>query len=314
MRRITPAAIIIALALCCGICPAADGPGKAEDTKTTSLAVHTAPLLLVNNRLFTYAEINDVDRRLFFIDNGWSDTTLEADLAEYEPVDSDKPRTVSMMHKKSVVEYYGRIETLEFGELSLQEPVVRFSEQMDILSRGVGRRVFGVLGYRTLRNYLTAFDFRRKKVYFYQHTPQAVEALQEAAGSVTLPFGGHTFSSTSEQLFTVRLVANGVEVDAVVDFGYSGGLLTTIPAKELGVSQTRLSRNFTVAVCGFTGKGSRSNGVKVNVGSHRRSGVHTIFFDCPSAPRFTLVGIDFLQHFRVTFDYKNQSLYLVPNS
>jgi hypothetical protein len=271
-------------------------------------------LLIANNRVFTYANINEGKRRLFFVDNGWSDTTIDADITEFEPVETKNPVTVSMMHKKRVTEYYGRIETLGFGELSLNEPVVRFSEQMDILSRGLGRRVFGVLGHKTMRNYLTTFDFRRKKVFFYRHTPDAVAAMREVDGNVTLPFGEHTFSVASKQIFTVKLVVNGVEVDAVADLGYNGGLLTTIPAEEFNVRRTRLGRTFDVAVCGHTGRGTRTDEIEVEVGQHKRSGVHTIFFDSSSAPRFTLVGVDFLRHFRVTFDYKNKTLYLVPNS
>ena len=293
---------------------AADSSTSEEDTKSTAPAVHVAPLLMMNNRVFTYAEINDSPRRLFFVDNGWSDTTLRANITDFEPVNDGKPVTVAMMHKKRVTEHYGRIDSLEFGELSLHEPVVRFSEQMDVLSRGLGKRVFGVLGYKTIRNYLTTFDFRRKKVYFYRHTPGTVAEMQDVDGNVSLPFGDHTFSAASEQIFSVKMVVNGVEIDAVVDLGYNGGLLTTIPPAEFSVRRTRLGKTFPVAVSGYTGKGARTHAIDVEVGQHKLTDIHTVFFDSKSAPRFTLVGVDFLRHFRVTFDYVNKMMYLVPNS
>ena len=48
---------------------------------------------------------------------------------------------------------------------------------------------------------------------------EAVVEMQSAAGSVSLPFGDHPFSATSEQIFSVKLVVNGIEIDAVVDLG-----------------------------------------------------------------------------------------------
>lgn len=320
MRVKTPVVITI-ICLCTVASLAASSSDPSDTNNPGGTTTHYAParmpvmsakLLIANDRLFTYVSVNGQKKKLFFVDNGWSHTTVDPRLVREFTMVAEKNVAYKALDKKRVEATSGFIDSMTVGDLEIIAPRVRKSELMAVLSRGVNKRVFGVLAYQTMSPYLTTFDFKSKQVLFSGHDKENLNRILGNENLISLDFGPSTWSKQSKQIFSVRMKLNGREVDAVVDLGYNGGVLTTLDASDLGMDRFFPNKSFDVAIGGHKGKGYRHELRTAEIGGQTFNGIHIILFKTEQAPQFTIIGVNFLKKFEVTFDYKNKKLYLVP--
>lgn len=292
--------------------PAAAAPEEEylESPAATALGISSAPLLLFNNRVFTWVSVNGSDERLFFVDNGWSQTTVDANLIEGQTFRPVREVQFKALDRRDHEALEGAIDVMQIGNLTMRYPHVRSSDLMDRLSREFKKKVHGVLAWETMRHFLTTFDFQKKRVYFSEYSPTVIAAIHAGEEVSVFDFGPHCFSSASLQIFSVKLEINGVEVDACVDLGYPGGLLTTLDPKSIGIDGTVNRGNFPVAIAGHQGRGIKNLAKQVQFGHSNRKNVNVVLFESETAPDFVIIGVEFLKQYKVTFDYRNRKLYV----
>lgn len=273
---------------------------------------HSAPLMLSNNRIYTYVSLNGMDEKLFLIDNGCSQIFIDQALAEegnfipYSEID------FKAIHKKQITAEVGLVDMMKIGDLEIDHPRVRVSDFLKFLSRKDRRRVYGVIAAELMQPYLTTIDFRAKMLYFEPHNPESLAGITEDENIISFEFGPNTLSQGSEQLFSIPIYINGNPVNAMVDLGFSGGILTTLESNRIGLIKSMRGNSAEVAIGGYSGRGFRWKAKEVRIGGQVIKNVKLIRFSAPDVPEFTVVGVDFLKQFKLTFDYQNRMVYLVP--
>jgi hypothetical protein len=281
------------------------GGGRCE---APSAAV-TAPLLMFQDRIFTLVNIGGRDDLLFMIDNGCYYSNIEPEQAEEALFNPISEKTVDSAGKKNVQLDIGRIPEMRIGGLELKDEVVAISPLMPLISRGIGKNVSGIVGMRTLCRQLTTLDFEGGRIIFRPNLPEARREIMEQPGMVVaLPC--KPMLGTNGHLLTMKIAVNGVEVDAIVDLGFAGGLITNRDPESLGLDRYLKQATFPVAIAGLVGEGHRTWARRVEIGGLQISGLEAIHVDAPGEPKTVIVGVAFLKHFEVTLDYLNQKLIL----
>ena len=296
-----------------GINDAAIVPESNESDRTTATAmIRTAPLILIQNRLFTLARVEGGKERLFLIDNGCDYTMLDPQLANESNFDERKELLVNMSGKRGLLTKVGVLSSISFGNLELRQALIRLSPLMKSLSRQLRRRIHGIVGMRQMASKLTTIDFSSGRIIFRPHNKATLDELLSRPSTLVLPLGEDHGLGQSKHICTIPISINGHNVDAVIDLGFSGAIMTNLSAGDLGIERGMSRVKFPVAFGGFTGEGCKGSADSVSVGQHTYRGVTVIHLKSSKAPPTTIIGVDFLKRFDITFDFINQQLILHP--
>lgn len=276
--------------------------------------VRTAPLLLWGDRVFTRVSVNGGEDRLFLIDNGWSRTTLDTKLIDGESFAANATVSFDALHMSARHGVEGRIAKMSLGELEIPSPEVRTADVFCYLSRRLNRKVHGILGCSTIRRYLTTFDFKSKRICFVESSPEILRAIEQHPDAVALQFGPYPLGAANSHVFSVSISINGNVVDAFLDIGFPGGILTTVDYRELGLFVDFNQNRIETLVMGLRGQSYTARAKVVSIGGHARRDVSVLYMMHPGAPAITIVGLEILRHFTLTMDYANRKVYLAPCS
>jgi hypothetical protein len=296
------------------------GDSKANDADESSIQTapnlthyYSAPLILINNRIFTNVSVNSTGERLFMIDNGCRFSHVDGSFAKNLYSKDVGTVRFGAIDKKNWDSRSSIFPKLTVGNLDVHSPVLKISDFPGTLTRLLRRNIYGVLGNDFMCHYLTAFDLKNNRVLFFPDPEGTRELFRSLPGAAELPFGSHTFSKHSIHLFSIKIDVNGRYIDAVVDMGYAGAILTTVDPRKLGLSVSDSNKRISVSVGGYKGVGYVLKRLPLQFGNGQVFRASVVYFDNDEAPKFTLVGVDVLRQFVVAFDYEDGALFLVPN-
>ncbi len=286
---------------------------SVTDVEPTSMTfpAKTAPLLIFQQRLLTRVSVADGDEQWFMIDNGCYYTAVEPELAAGSDYLSVSNKQVNSAGKRGVLLDIGRLSAMRIGELELRDELVTVSPLIQEISRRINHRIHGIVGMYTFSRFLTTIDFASGQIIFRPNEPEARRQIMSQPGTiVALRCKPSLISRTNAHLFAIEMEINGVAVDAIVDLGFSGGIITNFDPEELNLDRYMKEERIAIAIAGLVGEGHQTWARSVVIVGHRIDGVEAIWVDAPQAPRLVIVGVDFLKRFEVTFDYENDELIL----
>ena len=295
--------------------PGALAVGSHPYNSPEAFGVWSAPLVMIQDRIYTHVSVDGGSDKLFMVDNGFRYVTFAPSLAQGVGFEAGSEIATNVIDRRRVRTPIGTVRRLGIGDLEVDNVLVQVCPTMHTLSNSLGRRIHGVVGTNLMVRYLTTIDFEEGRIVFAQRTASSRARFLAEDGAVALPFGPHPFSSGSCHIFSIRICINGVPVDAIVDLGFTGGILTNLDRRELGLRMCSGDlRGFSVAIAGYHGKGRRAVARTVAFGNLSTSDVPVIVFSSRGAPSFTIVGVQFLSRFKLTFDFAGRSLILRPVS
>ena len=295
--------------------PGALAFGSHPYNSPEAFGVWSAPLVMTQDRIYTHVSVDGGSDKLFMVDNGYRYVTFTPSLARGVGFEAVGETATNVIDRRRVRTPIGTVRRLGIGGLEVDDMLVQVCPIMHTLSNSLGLRIHGVVGTNLMARYLTTIDFEEDRIVFTQRTPSSRARLLAEDGAVALPFGPHPFSSGSCHIFSIRIRINGVPVDAIVDLGFTGGILTNLAPRELGLRMRSGDlRGFPVAIAGYRGTGRMAVACTVTVGNSSTSDVPVIVFYSRGAPSFVIVGVQFLNRFKPTFDFAGRSLILRPVS
>ncbi len=284
-----------------------------EDSSSAIEMVRTAPLILIRNRLFTLARVDGDKERLFLIDNGCDYTIVDPMLANDGNFDERKESLVNISGRRGVLTKVGVLDKICFGNLELREALIRISP-LKLISRQFKRRIHGILGMNQLASFLTTIDFSSGRMIFRPHNRAMLEEMLSRPSTIVLPLEEEHGISYGNHISTIKIRINGTEVDAIIDLGFSGAIMTNLAPSHLGIERGMSRVKYPVAFGGFSGTGCNGRAKQVSIGDFTVGGVKLIHFEASGAPPTTIIGVEYLKQFDLTFDFINQKLILQPTT
>ncbi len=272
------------------------------------------PLEVRKNRVLAGVQIGGAPERQFLVDNGFYDTAISPDLINEVGFSASGEKLANSSRHRRVPHTLGTVERLRFGDLTFENAPVMTSPLIKQFSREIKKRIHGVIGMRLMSSFLTTVDLARERLVLRPLDAAAREELLSRPGTAVLQFKPHPWKKTSTHLFTVEIEIDGKKVDAFVDMGYHGGILTTLRPNELGTWRNQPRESFDVAIAGFRGRGVRVWARDVSIGGLEGGPTALTYFRAAGAPSFAILGVDFIKRFEVTFDFERRELILHRSS
>ncbi len=282
-----------------------------EDSSSAIEMIRTAPLILIQNRLFTLARVDGDKERLFLIDNGCDYTMVDPMLANEGNFDERKESLMNISGRRGVRTKVGVLEKICFGNLELRDALIRISP-LKLLSRQFKRRIHGILGMNQLASFLTTIDFSSGRMIFRPHSRAMLDEMLSRPSTIVLPLEVEHGISFGNHISTIKIRINDTEVDAIIDLGFSGAIMTNLSLGHLGIERGMSQVKYPVAFGGFSGTGCNGRAGQVSIGDFSVEGVKLIHFEASGAPPTTIIGVAYLKRFDLTFDFVNQKLILHP--
>jgi hypothetical protein len=293
-------------------CNAFDDDAVAE--KPHAPVFGQAPLILCRNYVVTKASVNGGKEQTFLVDNGCIHTSVHPRTLGKGGFTKLNEYAYNTINKKQLVDEYGVIPSLRIGDLEIADHKVRSTEVVNLLTRQLKQRVNGILGFETLRDYLTVFDFESERIFFVDNTAQNVEYIRALEGMARCPFEGSQFGGHNVHLFSIEILINDKPVKAFLDLGYPGTVLTTVDHEELDLSVCAGDRKVKVALLGQKGWAYSTKAKEVKVGGFSVNDVQMLCMPLDGDPELTLLGVGFIKNFTFSIDYTNKEIYLAPRS
>ena len=272
-----------------------------------------APFVLFRNRVLVEVSVNGNTPQRCLVDNCWSHTAFDPRTLNPpgEKNDAISYRALSNKHGRGL---FSQQETMSIGGIDIDKPRVLGTDATRLLSRNLQLEIHGIIGYSTLKDYIATFDFKSERLCFSPYSDYLIHCLREHEEIFAFPFGLSPMPSHNTHIFTVPIAINGETVAAILDLGFPGGILTSIPPGDLHLTVNFSSKKIDVSLLGFRGRAYKTKARKVRLGSTILKNVDTLCCKPGSNRRLTIIGVDLLKDFNITFDNRNKCVYLIPAS
>jgi hypothetical protein len=291
--------------------PAVSRPSEF-DLQPSIKPITYVDMTIYRNRIFIPVTINGGKEILFLVDNGCRNTYVDKKHLPDEVFLPEEEITHRALDRDNFQSVLGTIPILGLGNLEIENPRIALSDMPFVLSTHLRRSIGGIIGSEIIRPYLTTFDFTEGRVLFQPATEEIREIIRSQPGLIVLPFCNRVDASIKTHNIMVTITVNGVRVEAIVDLGYSGEILTSLDREKIGLPGEIGWGGTTVSVAGLNGEGYKNYGCQVKIGDFSVHDIEVTYFLCPKAPEFTLIGLGLLKQFTLTFDYQERVLYLLP--
>ena len=285
--------------------------------KSASIAQITKiPMVFNGEHLYFHVKYNNRDSLNFIFDTGSTHAVIDSVTAENERIGKLNRTAVIMggsggSHQQTMVSN----QRLKFNGIELDDLKLILMD-FSSLSKDLGSKVDGVIGYEILNKYTTMLDFERKQILLYDQIKSV-----DTAGYIGIPF------EFSKNILIPRFpiaitLANGESFTGKVmfDTGNAATLLVSTPFSKfhdfdskLGETTVRTGRGISVKTqdkqanikaMSFNGFkfGPMGIGLSINSEAIAKDGY------------LGILGIDVIKRFHVILDYANQKIYLKPNN
>lgn len=267
----------------------------------------------VKNLIIIPVYINGKGPYNFLLDTGVSQMII-TDTAFLKTLDISKSQTIKIQGYglgKEIEALLTRNITARVGKASIQNiPTAIFKDDIFDLSSYLGIKISGILGYYFFNSFIVKINYESDKITFYDPKHQVKRK------GIKIPI--QMIKAKPYLTAEVNTIALGkTSVDLLVDNGSSHPLLlesydngpfplpsTIIPA-NLGVGingqiNGSMGRILSLRLQNFTFNNILSGFPEYNINRT----------DLEGTPRNGSLGAEVLKHFLVTFDYRNEAIYL----
>lgn len=197
------------------------------------------------------------------------------------------------------------IPTVKFGFVTFKEIKAALLDVFAVLSvRPHPDAPTGWLGTPFLSAFQATFDFPKRSLLL----ESAQASPPKDKGTITVPL-----SVRDGRPFVQISAAGGKPFAALVD---TGTLVSLIPTEAALKAQARPLQILTVTKGGKEARAALTTVSKLAVGKMERSDVRAVFLaaDAPTEfdKSFAVLGMDFLQHYKITLNFAKQKFFLTP--
>jgi predicted aspartyl protease len=266
------------------------------------LAGDAQPLILLP------VQINDKGPFDFILDTGAGTSLLSLQLAEQleiQVVGSKEGQsaggkvTVALAKVASLAVGEARLENVDVGVVDLGQ-----------ISKAVGAKIDGDLGYNFLKNYRTIIDYGASEIGF--EDAKRIERFG-SAGQTEIPI---RLANPAKPLILVDVYANGRgPFQFAIDTGTSTTAINPALAEKLGIETSPVGAVTTggaqVDVTAGTVHSFQVGGCRIDSMAVIVANFFETLSDAVGAKLDGIVGYNFLRNYKVVLDYPNETLSLI---
>jgi len=274
------------------------------------------PIVFNGKHLYFHVKYNNSDSLNFIFDTGSTHALIDSVTVEKEGLSKSNRTTVVVggsggsRQQTMVSNQQLKFKGIELKDLNLI--LMNFSS----LSKDLGSKVDGVIGYEILSKYTTILDFERKQMLLYDQIKSV-----DTTGYIGIPF------EFSKNILIPRFpisitLANGESFTGKVmfDTGNAATLLVSTPFSKFhsfdsklgettittgrGISVQTQDRQANIKAMSFNGFNFGPMGIGLSINSEA----------VPKDGYLGILGIDVIKRFHVILDYANHKIYLKKNN
>ncbi|MGI8494243.1 MAG: aspartyl protease family protein [Pyrinomonadaceae bacterium] len=274
----------------------------------------TVPIELTNLRPIIEVGINGKKEKFrFVLDTGSGISVISDKTAQrlkIKPVArGGLARAIGGDGKFEIV--YGFINSLTIGEAKIQYVPVYIRKFHD----DGGGEVDGYIGLSLISKFLTTVDYGNLSFTLSRKNKNSIEKFESEAPALPLRLTSSGFLSGEVQI-------EGIEspLNFIVDTGASVSVISNFLANSVELSRFQMDEKMrVVGAAGVTENVDLFMLPRVTFGSHSGEGIRAISLNLDvinEASGFQQAGIlggNFLQNYRLTFDFQNSKVTFVPN-
>ncbi|MBV8345854.1 MAG: retropepsin-like domain-containing protein [Candidatus Eremiobacteraeota bacterium] len=257
------------------------------------------PIEVTARRVLVDAKVNGLNGR-FILDTGANAIFLNRSFADRAKVTKLNVTGVTVGLYGSEPSDTRRADTIEIGGNVLSNVVVEAPDFDSADYRGLDRQNYdGLLGYDVFAGARVGVDFQGQ-----------IMTITDPAASQPDPAGLNVLTDTSSWIPTIPMTLNrSIEVDAMLDTGNPAAIV--FGPDLLYKYHLRMARN--IGVRAGMGSVECGNVDTLQIGPITYYGEMACKLDTGLVTgRRILLGLDFLRHFTVVFDYPRGRLFLQP--
>ena len=277
----------------------------------------------INNLMVIPIRINNSTQLNMVLDSG-SPYTIILDLRDLEELILNKGRQITiggLGHGNQFTAYDSRYNELSLGKATKKDAqlILMIESELD-LSKFLGMDVHGIVGYDVFKDFVVEINYKSRKLKFYKHDYFYAKKSRKLKKFEEFPIKFYQRKpyikadvlAQNQSAKDANLLLDSGGWDAVWWFRDSKPDLE-IPARSF---KDTLGHGINGAITGIR---SKTSALKLN--KFMFENPTTSFPDSASLShavsfeeRNGSIGGEILKRFRVIFDYKNQKVYLKPNS
>ncbi len=280
----------------------------------------TIPFTYINNLIFIKAQVNDVPMT-FLLDTGVEETILFSleDVAEARFLNTEKVKLKGLGSADYVegLKSAGNTIIIEKNFIDRQHTVYVILDEDFNISSGLGIPVNGILGAQFFKDHIVEINYITHKIYVYRNEGKSTRQITKKYKKFEISIEKNKPYIQADLIMDTKAITSKL----LIDTGNSDALWlfqnkidsTLIPKKYF---EDFLGRGFSGEVYG-----KRAKLHKLNFDNFEFEAPYVAFPDTVSIRHVNMVlnrvgsvGAEILKRFSVIFDYKNQNIYLKPNS
>src|SRR5690606_35108767 len=278
------------------------------------------PFILQENKcVFVEVKINDHPTPfLFFFDTGAGTSLISEELAQQLNIQPTYTETVSGASSSKTFKVAESQKLILGDKIVLDNVDLIIDDNTAQISKSLGRKFDGILGYDLLHRYLTKVDFDQKEFRIYQkpeelNTQGFTKHPIEISEDIPIPHLDVTFTLKDHSSYTgTVLFDSGAGLNLLINsrFQEQHDLLNKMP-NRLIASQNDLTGKGLIILS--TIQSLEFLGYKFN--TEMLAHVSTDKTGVSAMPGYLgILGAEIINRFNFIIDYNNKLLYLQPNS
>ncbi len=278
------------------------------------------PFILQENKcVFVEVKINDHPTPfLFFFDTGAGTSLISEELAQQLNIQPTYTETVSGASSSKTFKVAESQKLILGDKIVLDNVDLIIDDNTAQISKSLGRKFDGILGYDLLHRYLTKVDFDQKEFRIYQkpeelNTQGFTKHPIEISEDIPIPHLDVTFTLKDHSSYTgTVLFDSGAGLNLLINsrFQEQHDLLNKMP-NRLIASQNDLTGKGLITLS--TIQSLEFLGYKFN--TEMLAHVSTDKTGVSAMPGYLgILGAEIINRFNFIIDYNNKLLYLQPNS
>jgi tetratricopeptide (TPR) repeat protein/predicted aspartyl protease len=274
----------------------------------------TLPVEMINQRPIIRVKLGKSNREFrFVLDTGSGITVLSEETAKSMNIDSvargGSARAIGGDGKFEIV--YGFLKTLGIGDAKVNNVPIYIRKFHDD-----SNKVDGFLGLAVISRFLTTLDYGNRTFTLVKREKENAEVLEKSEFLLPLRLTSSGFLSGE-----VKLEGVDFPLNFIVDTGASVSVISSQLANSSELNRFMTDDKLKViGAAGVLENVSQFVLPKVTFGSHSQSSLTAIALNLETINETSgflqsgILGGNFLQNYRLTFDFKNSKIAFVPNN
>ena len=258
---------------------------------------------LEQGRIVIYAKINDMDSLRFMLDNGASTTMFDSTFWQL----FKQQNTPHFIQKSGNYDYYYCPTTISLSDYCYSIDTIYVASEKYSQNYFSSLSLKGMIGVELFNKSIVGIDFENQKIFICDHLPENIQDYQKY-DMVSLHKQGDPYYHKFRFLTIDGLYdKNGEPVSSnfLIDLGSVTNNIDYPFCDKIDIAKSKSMVNDTASIIYLL----------LNQCPMIESVYMDTFADTVHVDNFKngIIGIDFLRHYSVIFDYPHNKLYLKPN-